>query len=82
VRERIEKEAQAEAGLMLERARREIAIAKETAVKELYIVSGGLAVDIASRIVARKLKEQDHRRLIEDSINEMNQLASGQNANA
>lgn len=82
LRERIEKEAQAEAGLMLERAKREIAIAKETAVKELYTVSGGLAIDIASRIVARELKEPDHRRLIEDSINEMNQLASGQNADA
>lgn len=82
VRERVEKEAQQEAGLMLERAKREITIAKETAVKELYIVSGGLAIDIASRIVAKELKEQDHRRLIEESINEMSQLSSGQNADA
>lgn len=84
VRERIEKEAQAEAERMLQRAKREIVIAKETAVKEIYTVSGGLAIDIASRIVARELTAQDHQRLIEDSITEMNQMASigGQNADA
>ncbi|MCP4565300.1 MAG: ATP synthase F0 subunit B, partial [Bosea sp.] len=40
---RIEEEARAEAASMLERARREIGIARESAVKELYDLSGRLA---------------------------------------
>ncbi len=73
-RERIEEEARAEADKMVERAKREIGIAKETAVKELYTLSGTLATDIATRIVGRELKPEDHQRLIEESIGELEQL--------
>ncbi len=71
LRQRIEEEARAEAEKMIERAKREIGIAKETAVKELYTLSGTLATDIASRIVGRELKTEDHARLIEDSIGQL-----------
>lgn len=68
VKARIEEEAGEEAERMLARARREIGIAKETAVKELYATAGSLAVEVASRIVARELKPEDHERLIAESI--------------
>ncbi len=71
LRLRIEEEARAEAERTIERAKREIGIAKETAVKELYTLSGTLATDIASRIVGRELKPEDHERLIEASISEL-----------
>ena len=73
LRQRIEEEARAEAEKMIQRAKREIGIAKETAVKELYTLSGTLATDIAARIVGRELKAEDHQRLIEQSIGELEQ---------
>lgn len=82
LRGRIESEAQAEANRMVERAKREIDIARETAVKELYAVSGDLAIDIASRVIDRELSASDHQRLIEESINELSQLAESGQADA
>ncbi len=73
LRQRIDEEARAEAEKTIERAKREIGIAKETAVKELYTLSGNLATEIASRIVGRELKPEDHQRLIEESIGELEQ---------
>ncbi len=71
VRARIEQEAHEEADKALVRAKREIDIARETAVKELYVVSGNLATDLAGRIVGRELKAEDHERLISDSITDL-----------
>lgn len=74
LRARIEREARAERDAELARAKREIGIAKQTAVKELYDVSGRLATDIAGRIIGRELAPEDHRQLIEASIAEIGQL--------
>lgn len=74
LRQRIEEEAKDEAEKLIQRAKREIGIAQETAVKELYTLSGKLATDIAARIVARELKPEDHERLIAESIEELEQL--------
>lgn len=68
VKRRIEEEAGGEAGRIVERAKREIAIAKETAVKDLYSLSARLTTDVASRILAREITVQDHERLIRESI--------------
>ena len=53
---------------MLERARREIGIAKETAVQELYQQATRLSVAAASRILDREIGPKDHERLIAESI--------------
>ncbi len=74
LRQRVEEEARAEAEKMLGRAKREIGIAKETAVKDLYTLSGSLATDIASRIVARELNKDDHERLIDESIADLERM--------
>lgn len=74
MREREKQKAQADADQMIARARREIEIARATALKELYEVSGRLATDLAGRIVARELKPADHDRLIKDAITEIGQL--------
>ncbi len=73
-RQRIEEESRVEAEKIIDRAKREISIAKETAVKELYSLSGTLATDIAARIGGRELKPEDHERLIEKSIGELEQM--------
>lgn len=74
LRQRIEEEARAEAEKVMGRAKREISIAHETAVKELYELSGRLATDIAGRIVGRELSTGDHDRLIRESIEEIDNL--------
>ncbi|MEM7582380.1 MAG: F0F1 ATP synthase subunit B [Acidobacteriota bacterium] len=71
LRGRIEQEAREEADKALARAKREIDIARETAVKELYVLSGNLATDLAGRIVGRELKAEDHERLIGDAISDL-----------
>jgi F-type H+-transporting ATPase subunit b len=72
VKRRIEEDAHKEADRMMERARREIQIATDTATKELYTLSARLATDMATRIVGKELGPQDHERLIADSIAAIN----------
>ncbi len=70
----IEEKARDEADKMVERARREIELAKQSAIKDLYATSSELATEIASRIVQRELNPQDHEKLISDSIKELGDL--------
>ena len=69
---RIEDEARQEADRTLERAKREIQIATDTATKELYTLSARLSTEMATRIVGRELTAQDHERLIAESIDALN----------
>ena len=71
VKRKIVEEGQREATEALDRARREIGIAQETAVKELYKVAAFLATDAAGRIVKKELNPKDHERLIAESIAEI-----------
>jgi F-type H+-transporting ATPase subunit b len=68
VKARIEAKAREEAERMIERARREIGIATDTAVKDLYGLAGRLATDAASRIIRRELSGADHERLVAEAI--------------
>lgn len=70
----IEEKAREEADKMVDRARREIELAKQTAIKDLYSTSSELATEIASRILRRELNAQDHERLISESIKELGEL--------
>lgn len=74
VRARIEEEAREESQKMLDRAKREIDIATQTAVKKLYTTSATLATDMASRIIKKELGPQDHERLISESLAELDRL--------
>jgi len=71
---RLEDEAKAEAQAILERAKREIGIATETAVKELYTLSAKLATDLAARVIRKQLDPKEHERLIEASIEDLEKL--------
>lgn len=74
LRVRLEQQAREESEAMLDRAKREIDIAKQSAVKELYSTSAELATDIAGKILHRELNSQDHDRLIKESIDELDNL--------
>jgi len=71
VKQRIEEDAQREADKRLERAKREIQIATETATKELYQLSARLATEMAGKVIGRELTAQDHERLIAESLDSL-----------
>lgn len=70
VKRKIEQDAKESSAAMLERAKREIGLATDTAIKELYDVTGDLATKMASRIISKELDARDHERLIAESIRE------------
>ncbi len=77
VKRRIEEEARHEADRTVERAKREIQIATDTATKELYTLSARLATDMAARVIRKELTPQDHERLIAESIAELGAVREG-----
>ena len=54
-----------------ERLRREIDIAKDQAIKQLWEQSAQLATLISAKAIGRSLSEDDHRRLIDEAMQEM-----------
>ncbi len=77
VRRNIEEEARKEADAMVARAKREIQLATETAVKELYELTGTLATRAASRIIKKELNPQEHRRLIDEALDDFRAAKAG-----
>ncbi|MEL7061486.1 MAG: F0F1 ATP synthase subunit B [Acidobacteriota bacterium] len=81
VRGKVEADAREEAAKTLARAKREIQIAKDTAVKDLYALAGNLATDIAAKIVDREIRPDDHQKLINEALDELATNAADQRAN-
>ncbi len=77
VKVKIEEQARLESDKMIERAKREIGLAKETALKELYSTAGRLATDAASRIIRQEIKPADHERLIAEAIERIEKGEAG-----
>ena len=73
VRARIEQESRAESQRMLDRAKREIDRAKQTAIKELYSSSAILATDMAARILRKDLSAAEREELVARSLDELDQ---------
>ncbi|MCL4838221.1 MAG: F0F1 ATP synthase subunit B [Thermoanaerobaculia bacterium] len=71
LRRRLQDEAQAESRQTVERARRDISLATETAKRELHDYAGELAVAIAERVLGREIDRADHERLVAESIEEI-----------
>ena len=68
VKRRIEEDAKHQADQTIERAKREIQIATDTATKSLFTLSAKLATEMAARVIGRELTMQDHERLIGEGI--------------
>ncbi len=75
VKHKVEKEAKGEADAIIARAKREIGIATDTAVKELYDLTGRLATDVAARIIRKELDPREHERLIAESVEELGRIS-------
>lgn len=72
LRHRIEEDARKEAAAMLDRARREIHIAIESAIQDLYHRTAVISTQIAARLIRKEVSADVHRDLIRESIEELN----------
>jgi len=77
VRKQIEADARAEAEAMVERAKREIGLAHQDAVRAIYDDTAELATRIAAQILNREVSVEDHRQLVAASLEEMRRQAEG-----
>jgi F-type H+-transporting ATPase subunit b len=74
VKRKIEETARKEADALLQRSRREIRVATDTAVRELYDLTGKLATDVATRIIRKEIDAAQHERLIGESIEQLSKV--------
>jgi F-type H+-transporting ATPase subunit b len=72
LKRKLDEAAKSERDAELERAKREIHLAKETAIKELYDRSADMAVQIASRLIRKEIDTKQHHQLIADAISSVN----------
>jgi F-type H+-transporting ATPase subunit b len=68
---RVQEETRREADEIVARARREVQLASDAAVKELYDRTADLAVQIAGQILRKEIRADDHRGLVNESIERM-----------
>ena len=66
--EEILKQANAQAVAIKEKAKSDIDQEKRKAVNEIKDEIGGMAVDIAGKVIAREIRKDDHKKLIDDFI--------------
>lgn len=66
--EAILQEAQAQAAGMKRKAEADIAQEKKKAVNDIKNEIGGIAMDIAGKVVEREISEEDHKKLIDEFI--------------
>ena len=53
--------------VIVERARREIELAKEAAVEEVFDLAGRLSTEVASKVIRKEVHREDHDRLIREA---------------
>jgi F-type H+-transporting ATPase subunit b len=74
-----EMKAKANQDIQAERARlrRELDIARDQALQELWNQAAQLATLISAKAIGRSLNEDDHRRLIDEALAEMGRARQG-----
>lgn len=76
VKRKIEADARKEADVMIGQAKREIGLARDGAVEELYGLTARLATEVASRIIGKEIDAAGHERLINESIEELGRTSN------
>ena len=74
VRQRMISDTESEIDRMRRRSVNEIEHARHAAVQDLHAHAGHLAVAVASKILQRQVTEEDTARLVDQSLQEMDQL--------
>jgi F-type H+-transporting ATPase subunit b len=75
VKDQMVAEARAQIQQDRDRQLREIEAAKSKAMQDMWQQSVALATAISAKVVRRKLSEEDHRRLLDESLAELKQYA-------
>lgn len=78
LKRKIEEDAKAEAARLIERAKREIGIASDTAIKQIYDLSAVLATEVASKVIRKEVSAKEHAHLIAESLEELRQRVRNQ----
>jgi F-type H+-transporting ATPase subunit b len=68
LRAKVESEAVAEAARERERAVRDIQLAKDAALKDIYSRVADLATDVAGKILQQRLDAGQHRKLVDEAV--------------
>jgi len=71
VRKRIEEDARKVSQEMLERAKREIGIARDSALSDLYGQAADLAMTLARDVLKRELSPEDHQRMMHEALQQI-----------
>ena len=71
----IVKEAENQAKGIIERAEADIEQSKKKAINEAKDTIGGLAMDIAGKVVEKEINENDHKKLIDEFINNVGEAS-------
>ncbi len=71
VRQRLLEEARKESGDLVARAKREIELATDSAIKELYDRTTEFTLQVSSRFLGKAISKDDHQRLIDEAIKEI-----------
>jgi F-type H+-transporting ATPase subunit b len=71
LKRKIEEEARTAGDAMLDRAKREIGVARDTALRQLHDESAELAATMARAILKRQISPEDHARLVQDALTEL-----------
>lgn len=79
VRRRVEDETKKNADAMIERAKREIGIARDTALRDLYDQSADLAMTMAGNVMKRQMTPEDHQRLVQEALGELRKTSASEN---
>ena len=66
--DKILQEASAAAAALKEKAQNDIEQEKKKAVSEIRSEIGGIAMDIAGKVIEREINEEDHKKLIDEFI--------------
>jgi len=77
VRRKIEAEARAGADDIVKRSKREIEIAHQHALKEIYQEVADLSTRIAGQIIGREIKPDEHRQFVAQSLEDIRRQAGG-----
>ncbi len=68
--------AEGELNAMRDRAKRDIEAARKTAVADVYSEAATLATSIAAKILQREISADDQRRLVEESLAELQTVSA------
>lgn len=74
MRKRIQAEAKAEAQAIAERAKRDIGLARDHAVKQLHDEVIVLAASVAGKMIRREVNAEEHKSLLDESLAELGRM--------